>query len=103
MILLRNQRQAKGRAVFADGGQGLKFKEIQPAGCLENQAAAGKFITVDASGNAAPSVMRFDAHNFGKASNVHIAGHDNFARQREDEFDLRSGSEIRLNQKIKAA
>ena len=58
----------------------------------ESGGGGQKFITVDASGNAAASVMSFDTYNFRKASNVHIAGHGNFTRQREDEFDLRSGS-----------
>jgi hypothetical protein len=62
-----------------------------------------KFVAVDACGNAAPAVVGFDADDFRKASNVHVAGHGDFTGQGKNEFDGRSRSEIRFNQKIEAA
>src|ERR1700730_10027673 len=62
-----------------------------------------ELVAVDARGYTARAVMVFDAHNFRKAANVDVTGHGNFARQGEDEFDGRSGSEVRFHQKVEAA
>jgi hypothetical protein len=77
---------------------------IRLAGTPEKSSGRGQeLVAVDARGNAVPAIVRFHTHNFREASNVDIAGHGDFTRQGENEFDGRSRREVRLNQKVEAA
>ncbi len=62
-----------------------------------------KLVPVDSGGNTLAPVVRLDAHDFGVASDVHIAGHCDLARQGENKLNTAARIVIRVNQKIEPA
>lgn len=71
--------------------------------CGKSNCRRQEFVPVDSGGNAAVAVARLDADNFSEASDVHIAGHSDFARKGKNEFDRCSGGKVTLDREIQAA
>jgi len=80
-----------------------KRAEFERPGAENSSGSWQEFVAVDARGDSARPVVRLDTHDFCKASNVHIAGLRDFARQGENKFDGRTRRKLRFNQKVQAA
>jgi len=65
----------------------------------ENLSGGQKFVTVNARGDTLAIILRLDADDFRKASNMHIAGHGDLAGQGENKLDGASGQKFRIRQK----
>jgi len=62
-----------------------------------------KFVALNAGRDAFAAVVWLDPYDLREATNVHIAGHGDLARQGKNKFKGTSRFKIGIDQKIKAA
>jgi hypothetical protein len=83
----------------------LKKGTLSPDGLPRSGRGRGgkKFVALNASRDAFAAVVWLDPYDLREATDVHIAGHGDLARQGENKFNGTSSFKIRVDQKIKAA
>jgi hypothetical protein len=84
-------------------GKGCRTGKRGREAAVRSGLGGQEFVPVDPGRDPAPPIMGLDAHNLGEATDMDVAGHRDFPRQRENKFNGRARFKLGVNHKIQPA